>query len=152
VNAHEKDFNAYTVGEVIPAPSRTVTEADVVNFAGVSGDYHPLHLDETHARASEFGERIAHGMLTMSIMSGLMFSAGISSPYSMGFLGLNDWKFAAPVYLGDTVTVRIEVANKRETRRGDRGVVTFRLQIINRTRDDEVACEGDWVQMYRKIE
>ena len=150
MTALDKDFDAYIVGEVIPAPSRTVTETDVVNFAGISGDYHPLHMDEQHAKASQFGQRIAHGMLTMTVMSGLLFMAGVSSPHSLAFLGLRDWNFKAPVYFGDTITVRIEVADKRESRKPDRGIVTFHCQIINVTRDGEVSSEGDWVQMYRR--
>ena len=148
--AVDKDFDGYRIGEVIPAPSRTVTEADVINFAGISGDFHPLHMDETHARASQFGERIAHGMLTLTVMSGLLFSAGVSSPHSMAFLGLQDWRFRAPVFFGDTITVRIEVVNKRESSKPDRGIVTFHCQVINVTRDGEVSSEGDWVQMYRR--
>ena len=71
MHARDKDFDGYAVGEIIPAPSRTITEADLVNFAGVSGDYHPLHVDEEYAKASPFGGRIAHGMLTVAVVSGL---------------------------------------------------------------------------------
>ena len=150
MHARDKDFDGYAVGEVIPAPSRTITEADLVNFAGVSGDYHPLHVDEEYAKASPFGSRIAHGMLTVSVVSGLMFAAGLASEHSMGFLGVEGLRFKSPVYPGDTVGVRIEVAGKRETSRGDRGVVTFHFQALNVSRGGEVACEGDWVQMYRR--
>ena len=83
MHAGEKYFDDYQMGEIVPAASRTVTEADVVNFAGVSGDYHPLHVNDLFAQKSQFGRRIAHGMLTLTIMSGLMHSAGIAG-YSVG--------------------------------------------------------------------
>jgi len=150
MHALDKYFDDYQPGEVVPAPSRTITEADVVNFAGLSGDYHPLHMDDLFARQSRFGARIAHGMLTITIASGLLYAAGISSDKSMAFLGIKGWDFKAPVYLGDTITVRITVAEKHESRRPERGIITFRCQVVNLSRDGEVACEGDWVQMYRR--
>lgn len=148
MHASEKDFDGYELDELIAAPSRTITEADVVNFAGVSGDYHPLHTDDNFAKKSQFGRRIAHGMLTLTVMSGLMHAAGVASDKSMAFLSLNNWGFKAPVYLGDTITVRITVAHKHESKKLDRGVITFHCQIVNLTRGGEVSSEGDWVQMY----
>ena len=121
-----------------------------MNFAGISGDYHPLHTDEGFAKKSQFGGRIAHGMLTLTVMSGLMHAAGIASAQSMAFLSLTNWNFRAPVYLGDTITIKISVADKHESKKPDRGVITFHCQIVNVTRGGEVSSEGDWVQMYRR--
>ncbi len=150
MHAGEKYFDDYELGEIVPAASRTVTEADVVNFAGLSGDYHPLHINDLFAQKSQFGRRIAHGMLTLTIMSGLMHTAGIAGDKSMAFLSLRNWDFKAPIYLGDTMTVRIEVADKHESKKPDRGVITFHCQILNLSRDGEVSSEGDWVQMYAR--
>ena len=150
MHASEKHFDDYQVGEVIPAPSRTITETDVVNFAGLAADYHPLHVDEEFARKSQFGQRIAHGMLSFVVMSGLLYLAGVSSDKSMAFLGIRDWNFKAPVFIGDTLTVRITVVDKHASKKPDRGVLTFHCEVLNVTRSNEVACEGKWVQMYRR--
>lgn len=142
-------FEDLAVGQILEAPARTLTEGDVVQFAAFSGDWHPLHTDRVFAEASMYGERIVHGMATLAAMTGLMARAGLFSDYSVGFLGLNEWTFAAPVRLGDTITVRIEVVDHRRSRsKPDRGFVVFGLQILNRSRDDEVSSQGRWTAMY----
>ncbi len=146
-----KWFDDYKQGDVVPAPSRTVTEADVVTFAAFSGDWHSLHTDDLFAKQSQFGSRIVHGMATIAIMSGLMFRAGLASDAAMGFLGINNWAFKAPVYMGDTITAHIEVKEARVSRsKPDRGIITFHIQIVNKTRKNEVSSEGDWSQMYSR--
>ncbi len=118
---------------------RTVTEADVVAFACLSGDFNPLHVDAEFARGTPFGERIAHGLLGLSIGSGLTSRLGIIEGTTIAFLGL-EWAFKGVVRLGDTITVRLRVEDKRETSKPDRGIVRFATTIVNQR--DEVVQEG----------
>jgi acyl dehydratase len=144
----ERYFDDYEVGDLVPCPNRTITEADVVNFAAYSGDWHPAHTDQLYAERQIYGERILQGMASLAIMTGLMFRSGVFSDASVAFLGLRDWRFRAPIRIGDTISLRLEVIEKRLASRGDRGVVTFHIAVLNRSRADEVASEGDWVSLY----
>jgi acyl dehydratase len=132
-------FEDFEVGTETVTDSRTVTEADVVAFAGLSGDYNPLHVDAEFARTSPFGERIAHGLLGLAIASGLVSRTGAIEGTTLAFLA-TEWRFTAPIKLGDTITVRSRVADKRETSKPDRGVVTFAVQVVNQR--SEVVQEG----------
>ena len=101
-------FDEIELGEEYESPGRTVTEADIVMFAGLSGDYNVLHTDAEFMKQTIFGERIAHGLLCLAIQSGLFTRA--TAPYAtLGFGGLR-WKFKAPVKIGDTVIVTVTVA------------------------------------------
>jgi acyl dehydratase len=123
----DRYFEEYKVGERWTTRGRTVTETDVVNFAGVSGDFFPLHVDAEYARTTRFGQRIAHGLLTLSIASGLV----PADPAKVeAFYGLDAVRFVRPVFLGDTVRVEMEVAGKTERDDGS-GVVDFRQTVIN---------------------
>ncbi|MEW5945217.1 MAG: MaoC/PaaZ C-terminal domain-containing protein [bacterium] len=124
-------YEEFNEGDEYVSPGRTITEADIVMFAGLSGDYNPLHTDAEFARETIFGGRIAHGLLVLSISTGLIARTGILAGTAMAFLGINEWKFTAPVLIGDTVHVKQTVESKRETKKADRGVVTFRSQVIN---------------------
>jgi acyl dehydratase len=117
---------------------RTVTEADVVAFAGLSGDYNPIHMDHEHARTMPFRRPVAHGLLIWSISSGL----GSYAPpmRTLAFLGVRDWQFKGPVFIGDTIRVRSKVLEKEARARGRRGVITWSRQIINQ--EDRVVHEG----------
>jgi len=115
-----------------PSRARTVTEADIVNFASLTGDWYPLHTDVEFARKSMFGERIAHGMLVLSITSAL------APPYDLAFLafyGIDRVRFTAPVKIGDTIHVEGEVVDTKD--KGDTGVVTLRSFVKNQ-RDENV--------------
>jgi acyl dehydratase len=149
-NPADKNFDGYELGEDFYSPGRTVTETDVVNFAGLTGDWHYVHTDALAASKSQFGQRIAHGTLTFAIASGLMARMGIGSEHSIAFLAIRNWTFKAPVFLGDTIRVRVEVKDKHESRKLDRGVITFLCQVLIANRDDEVSSEGEWVQMYKR--
>lgn len=140
-----KYFEEFEVGEIFETSARTVTEADLVNFTGVSWDVHPLHNDEEHCKKTNYGKRIAHGFLALSIMGGLSTCSGIMD-HSMGFLGIEEWRFHRPVYPGDTVRCRIKVFSKRETRSGGRGMVTFGRELLNQK--DEVVQAGRTMHMF----
>ena len=120
--------------------SRTITEADIVNFAGISGDYNPLHIDEEFCKQTQFGTRIAHGPLVYSIAAGLLFQLHLYDDTLIAFLGFDSLKFTLPVKIGDTVRVRVEVLEKRETSKPDRGVMKRLLQVLNQR--DEIVQEG----------
>jgi len=124
----------YAVGEKIVSPARTVTEADIVNFAGFTGDWHPLHTDVEYAAKTPFGGRISHGMLTLSIGMALPFRMGPYSSYLpksfIAFYGMDDVRFTAPTRIGDTIRCEVEVMDITDKGKG-RGVLTVKNLIIN---------------------
>ena len=132
-------FDDIEVGEEYESPGRTVTEADIVIFAGLSGDYNVLHTDAEFMKQSIFGERIAHGLLGLAIQSGLL-TRGMQAYATLAFVGLR-WKFKGPIKIGDTIRVRAKVTGKKETSKPDRGVVTLERQVVNQR--DEVVQEGE---------
>jgi acyl dehydratase len=132
-------FEEIEVGEESESPGRTVTEADIVIFAGLSGDYNILHTDAEFMKSSTFGERIAHGLLGLAIQSGLFTRAGV--PYATLGAGTLRWKFKGPIKIGDTIRVRAKVSAKKETDHPDRGIVSVERQILNQR--DEVVQEGE---------
>lgn len=134
-------FEEFEVGHKVASPGRTITETDVVMFAGLSGDYNQLHTDEVFAQGAQFGSRVAHGLLGLSIASGLATRLGLMEGTVEAFLGL-DWKFRRPIYLGDTIHVTVEVANTRGMRRLGGGIVDFDVEVVNQ--DGEVVQKGQW--------
>ena len=133
-------FEDLAVGQEFTSPGRTVTEADIVIFAGLSGDYNVLHTDAEFMKTSIFGERIAHGLLGLSISSGLGTRA-VPRPFAtMAFLGLR-WRFKGPIKIGDTIKVRMKVTAKKETSKPDRGIVTVQRAVLNQR--GEIVQEGD---------
>ena len=123
-------FEDFDVGEVFLSPGRTITVADIVNFAGFSGDWHPLHTDDDFASKSIFGTRIAHGMLSLSIITGLMMRAGIAEDTATGLLNL-EWRFLLPVKDADTIKARFEIVEKKENKKGGRGIIKYQAQMFN---------------------
>jgi len=142
-------FEDFEIGETMTTPARTITEADIVMFAGLSGDYNPLHTDEEYARGTAFGGRIAHGLLGLSIASGLASRLGFLEKAVLAFLGL-DWKFRKPIRAGDTVHVVVTVAEKKAMPRAGGGIVTFAVKVLNQ--DDEVTQRGTWRILMRMRE
>jgi len=132
-------FEEIEMGEEYVSPGRTVTEADIVLFAGLSGDYNVLHTDAEFMKSSIFGERIAHGLLGLSIQSGLL-SRGMRPYAILAFLGLR-WKFKGPIRIGDTIRVKARVIAKRETSKPGQGIVTLERQLLNQK--GEVVQEGE---------
>lgn len=141
-------FNDIAVGRTFSSARRTLTETDIVNFAGLSGDFNPLHVDEVFARSSPFGRRIAHGMCAWSIATGLR--SEIDDWALLGFLSC-DRRFLAPVFAGDTIAVRGTVVNKRPSQsKPDRGVVTAEVELVNQ--DGEVVQAGTESYMVERRE
>jgi len=125
-----KYFEDFNVGDIIETAGRTVREADIVLFAGLSGDYNPLHTNAEWAKNSPFGVCIAHGILTLAITSGLIVQSRIFEGTSLGLLGTTE-KYTAPVRPGDTIHVEIEVMSKKESAKGGKGIIEFKCRTIN---------------------
>ncbi len=117
---------------------RTITEADIVNFAGLSGDFNPIHLDHEFARTTPFRRPIAHGLLVLSVASGLAVQA--PPMRTLAFLTIRDWQYKGPIFIGDTIRVRTKVLEKEIRARGRRGVVTWQRQVLNQ--EGKVVQEG----------
>lgn len=126
---------------------RTVTEADVVGFAGLSGDFNPLHTDAEFMKGSPFRERIAHGMLVASIATGLNSQMGWFEGTTIALLETT-FRYRAPVKLGDTVHVSLRVKDKRETSKPGRGLLTMAVAVLNQR--DETVIEGELMAMMRR--
>ena len=140
-------FEDFTPGAVIPTVRRTVTEADVMAFAGISGDYNVLHTDRVFAAETQFGEPIAHGLLGLAIVSGLMHQTGVINGTIIGFLGLT-WRFTAPVKFSDTIAAEMRVRAVKETSKPDRGVVTLAFSVTNQR--GERVQDGEFTLMMKR--
>lgn len=125
----------WEIGKEYISASRTITEADIVNFAGISGDYNPLHIDEEYCKKTIFGTRIAHGPLVYSIAAGLLFQLHLYDDTLIAFLGFDSLKFTKHVIAGDTITAKISVIEKRETSKPDRGVMKRSLKVYNQNNE-----------------
>jgi acyl dehydratase len=141
-------FEDVEVGFRFETPRRTVTEAHLVVFEGVSGDLNPLHSDAVFAEQSIYGERIAPGALVLSMATGLRQRTGLFDGTLMGFLEIRGWRFLAPVRIGDTIRVVTEITELRETSKPDRGVMAQRVEVLNQ--DDAVVQSGEFVSMLRR--
>lgn len=141
-------FEDLQKGETHTSRSRTITEADIVNFAGLSGDFTPLHMDEEFAKSTAFGRRIAHGALIFSISTGLSTQMNLLSDTLIAFYGIEKLRFTKPVFIGDTIHVIKKVTDTLE-RGADRGVVTFSTTVLNQ-RDEPVLVYSDKLVVKRR--
>lgn len=139
-------FEDYQVGDSVESAGRTVTEADVVAFAALSGDWNSIHVDAEYAKQGMFGERIAHGLLGLSIASGLAVRLGFMEETVIAFMGL-EWKFRAAIKIGDTIRVRADVAEKKMVPRLGGGLVTFNVEVLNQR--NEIAQKGTWTMLVK---
>jgi acyl dehydratase len=128
--------------------ARTIGEAEISAFAGLSGDYNPLHVNEEYAKTTIFGTRVAHGPLVYAVAAGLLFQLHLYDDTLIAFLGFEDLRFTAPVRAGDTVRARIKVLERRETSKPDRGVVVRELRVFNQ--HDTCVQEGRQVFLVKR--
>ena len=135
-------FEEFEVGQSVTSAGRTVTESDVVAFAALSGDWNAIHTDVEYAAAHVFGQRVAHGLLALSIATGLANRLGFMEETVLAFREIGTWKFSLPVFIGDTIRVRATVMETRPMRRLGGGLVTFKVEILNQK--DEVTQRGTW--------
>jgi acyl dehydratase len=134
-------FEDIEVGREMTTRGRTITEADLVQFAGLTGDYNPMHTDAEYMKGSAFGQRIAHGMLTLSYAVGQAYQLGFMERTVMAFRGL-EMKFSLPVFIGDTIHAELKVIETKEARRMGGGWVTLEVKIINQ--DGKTVQSGTW--------
>ncbi len=138
-----KYFEDFSLGDVTTSAGRTITEADIVNFAGLSGDFTQLHTNSEYARQGPYGgQRVAHGLLGLAVASGLLAQLGYLEGTVLAFRELS-WKFSLPVYIGDTLHARSTVTGIKPMRRSSAGVITFAIEVLNQR--DQVVQSGQWV-------
>jgi acyl dehydratase len=129
-------FEDLAEGQSLLTGGRTITETDLVQFAMLSGDWNPIHVDETVARDSPFGRRVVHGVCGLAILGGLVYAAGWFSTTVEALLGFDELRFTRPVFVGDTVRCRMTVDRLRVTSKG-KGLVVRRFELLNQ-RDETV--------------
>lgn len=133
-------FEDFELGDTFETPGRTIGLAEITQFAGLSGDYNPIHTDSVFGERSQFGERIAHGLLGLSILTGLVNRLGVFEAGTVALLGIEDWRFKGPIRNGDTIHVKVEIKDKRLTSDGARGVLKRHYRLVNQR--EEVVQEG----------
>lgn len=134
-------FEEFEIGTEVVSPGRTITETDVVTFAGLSGDYTQLHTDEEFAKGTLFGRRIAHGALVLSIATGLAARLGFIEGTALAFRELT-WKYSQPVYLGDTIHLKARCKELKPMPRLGGGLVVFEAFVINQ--EGKIVQKGEW--------
>src|SRR3990170_1529874 len=135
-------FEEFETGQRLRTPARTVTEADIVNFAGLSGDFNSIHTDEVYSKNSAFGQRVAHGILGLAIASGLAVRTGVLEGTVLAFREIGEWKFSRPIYIGDSIHVGLEVMECKALPRLSGGSVILSLDVQNQHR--ERVMKGTW--------
>jgi len=136
-------FEEFEVGQKIISVGRTVTESDIVIFAGLSGDFNQIHTDAEYSNATQYGRRVAHGILGMSIASGLAMRTGILENTVIFFREIDNWKFIKPIFIGDTVHVELEVAETKALPRIGGGSVIITVDVKNQ--NGETTMKGNWI-------
>lgn len=139
-----KTYDEFNVGDEFTTASRTITEGDVVTFAGLSGDFNPIHIDKEFAEKTPLKGRVAHGILIASVATGLGNQLGIFEGTTIAVLSMTI-NYKAPVKFEDTVRLQLKVLEKKETSKPDRGIVTFQTNVLNQR--DETVIDGHWVVM-----
>ncbi len=146
--ATELWFEDLTIGDRWCSTGRTVTEADLITFCGVSGDFHPLHTDAEYAARTSFGARIVHGALVLSLATGQRGRLPFVGEALIAFAEIRSWRFRRPVFIGDTLRTGTTIAELVETSDGRRGVVVQRVEVRNQ--HDEVVQAGEMVNLLRR--
>jgi 3-hydroxybutyryl-CoA dehydratase len=135
-------FEEFAADQSITSVGRTVTEADVVAFAALSGDWNSIHTDAEYAAGHPFGQRAAHGLLGMSIASGLAMRLGFLEETALAFREITGWKFSLPIFIGDTIHIRATVTETKAMPRLGGGLVSLKVEILKQ--DDTVVQRGTW--------
>jgi acyl dehydratase len=135
-------FEEFKTGQIYTSPGRTVTEADVMSFAALTGDWTRLHTDAVYAAQQPFGQRVAHGMLGLSIASGLAMRLGFLEETILAFREINYWKFILPIFLDDTIRMQATVRETKTMPRLGGGLVIIEIEVLNQ--DDKAVQRGSW--------
>lgn len=143
-----KYFEDLVVGEEYVSPGRTVTEADLVIYTGLSGDYNQLHTDEEYCKSTSlYKKRVVHGLFALTLVEGLKSRVGYFEGTSLASLEWR-WRFLKPLFIGDTLTVHWSISEKRETGEKDRGIITESVRLLNQ--NDEVFGEGEHLVLMQR--
>jgi acyl dehydratase len=143
-------FEEFEPGQSITSMGRTITEADVVGFAALTGDWTTIHTDAEYAARQPFGQRVAHGLLGLSVASALATRLGFIEETVLAFREIGSWKFSLPIYFGDTIHIRATVTEAKPMRRLGGGLVVFKVEILNQ--DDKVVQRGTWSLLIKSRE
>lgn len=135
-------FEEFEPGQRMITAGRTITESDIVTFAGLSGDYNQIHTDKEYSKKTPIGRRIAHGILVLSIASGLAVRTGVLEGTVIVFREIENWKFSKPVFIGDTIHVELEVKETKALRRLGGGAVI--IELIVKNQDEDTVMRGLW--------
>jgi len=136
-------FEEFVVGQKTVTEKRTITEADIMEFARLTGDDNRIHTDPEYGKTTQFGKQIAHGLLGMSIALGLTWQTGVMDGTIIAFREVKEWKFVKPVFIGDTIYVELETTETKAMPRIGCGSMTATIEIKNQ--NDEVCHRGTWV-------
>ena len=139
-------FEDFQEGMTFVTGGRTITETDIVNFAGLSGDYNPIHTNAAYAATTPFEQRIAHGLLGLSVASGLTTGVGFMGDKVEAFMGL-EWKFRAPIFIGDTIHTKMSVKKTRNMKRLNGGLVNLDVEVVKQ--DGTTVQRGVWKLLFK---
>lgn len=139
-------FEEFDIGQALVTAGRTITESDIVSFAGLSGDYNQMHVDAEYSAKGEFGQRVAHGLLVLSVAVGLIVQTGLMEGTVLAFREI-EWKFSRPVFIGDTVRARLEISEMKPLPRLGGGSIIAKTSILNQS--DQIVHKGKMVLLVR---
>ncbi len=140
-------FEDFQPGQKAVSAGRTITDHDIATFAGLSGDFNQIHTDAEFARSTPFGQRIAHGLLGLSIASGLAVQTGVLGANVIAFREVGEWKFVKPIFIGDTVHVEMEITETKALPRLGGGSVTLRILVNNQS--NQTTMKGLWTVLVK---
>lgn len=141
-------FEDFETGQLFRSPGRTITEADLTIFSMVSGDWNPIHSDAEFAKETPFGQRVVHGTLGVALITGFFDRMGVFEGSAIALLGIEDWKFRAPILIGDTLHLEMEIGATRLTSKGDMGIIDRLLRL--KRHDGTVVQDGRMGLMIRR--
>ena len=144
-NIRGQYFEEFEVGQKVTTVGRTVSESDIFQFAGLSGDYNQIHTDADFSKDAPFGQRVAHGLLGLAIASGLIMRTGVLEGTVIAFREINNWKFINPIFIGDTIHVETEVTETKALPRIGGGSVVIKLDV--KKQSGETVMKGTWTAL-----
>lgn len=135
-------FEEFRVGQRFISAGRTITEHDILTFAGLSGDYNQIHTDAEFSKATPFGQRVAHGVLGLAVATGLVMRTGILEGTVLAFREIDQWKFSKPVFIGDTIHVEVTLMETKAMPRLGGGLINIEVNVLNQR--NESVMKGYW--------
>lgn len=135
-------FEEFQVGQRFISAGRTITEHDILTFAGLSGDYNQIHTDAEFSKGTPFGQRVAHGVLGLAVATGLVMRTGILEGTVLAFREISQWKFSKPVFIGDTIHVEVTLIETKAMPRLGGGLINIEVNVLNQR--NESVMKGYW--------